>query len=80
MQSIEVKFLPATNYQPTRLKATAGNNISVIKGRNYQTEFKDQALELALELANNKLNWNVRKFAVGCFKEKYYFVITEFNR
>ena len=80
MQAIEVKFLPATDYQSTRLKATMGSNISIIRNRDYKQDFKEQALDLAFELANNKLNWNVKKFAVGYFKEKYYFVIIEFNQ
>jgi hypothetical protein len=72
MQSIQVKYLPATNTQPARLKATCEGG-SIIEARN-NLETSEQALNLAFKLSN-KLNWNVKEFAQGSFKNCDYFNI-----
>jgi len=72
MQSIQIKYLPATNTQPARLKATCEGG-SIIEPCEY-LEPGEQALNLAIKLSN-KLNWNVKEFARGSFKNCDYFNI-----
>ena len=77
MQSIQVKYLPATNTKGARLKATCEAG-SLIESREYSLEVKDQALGLAYKLANQKLDWNVKAFSQGHFNGCDYFNIVEF--
>jgi hypothetical protein len=65
MQSIQVKYLPATNTQPARLKATCEGG-SIIEARN-NLETSEQGLNLAFKLANQKLDWKVKTFCRGHF-------------
>lgn len=74
MQSIQVKYLPATNTQPARLKATCEGG-SIIEPRN-NLETSEQGLSLAFKLSN-KLNWNVKEFSRGSFKNCDYFNIVK---
>lgn len=71
MQSIQIKFLPATNMSGARLKATCEAG-SIIESLNYAINIKEQALSLAFKLANQKLNWKVKEFSIGTFKDCYY--------
>lgn len=77
MQSIQIKYLPATNTKGARLKATCEAG-SLTESRDCSLEVKQQALELAFKLANYKLNWKVKKFAQGHFNNCDYFNIVEF--
>lgn len=77
MQSIQIKYLPATDTKGARLKATCEGG-SLIESRNYSLEVKDQALNLAFKLANQKLDWKVKTFSQGHFKGCDYFNIIEF--
>jgi hypothetical protein len=72
MQSIQVKYLPATNTQPARLKATCEGG-SITEPRDH-LEASEQALNLAFKLSN-QLNWNVKEFSRGSFKNCDYFNI-----
>jgi hypothetical protein len=74
MQSIQVKYLPATNTQPARLKATCEGG-SIIEPRDH-LEASEQALSLAFKLSN-QLNWNVKEFSRGTFKNCDYFNIVK---
>jgi hypothetical protein len=77
MQSIQIKYLPATNSRGARLKATCEGG-SISESRNYQLEVKDQALGLAFKLANQKLDWKVKTFCRGHFNGCDYFNIVDF--
>jgi hypothetical protein len=72
MQSIKIKFLPATNTKPARFKATCEAG-SIIE--NIDNETSDQKLSLAFKLANIKFNWNVKEFSRGTYKSCEYFNI-----
>jgi len=76
MQSIQIKYLPATNTKGARLKATCEAG-SFIESRDYQLEVKEQALALAFKLANQKLDWKVKTFSQGHFDGCDYFNIIE---
>lgn len=71
MQAIQIKFLPATNTIGARLKATCEGG-SIVEPINYSIDIKEQALELAYKLANQKLDWKVKQFSIGSFKNCYY--------
>jgi hypothetical protein len=73
MQSIQVKYLPATNTKPARLKATCEGG-SIIEAIDSSQEASEQALNLAFKLSN-QLNWNVKEFSRGSFKNCDYFNI-----
>lgn len=77
MQSIQIKYLPATNTKGFRLKATCEAG-SLIESRIYDLEVSQQALNLAFKLANQKLDWKVKKFSQGHFNGCDYFNIVEF--
>ena len=77
MQSIQIKYLPATDTKGARLKATCEAG-SLTESSDYQLEVKDQALNLAFTLANQKLDWKVKTFSQGHFKGCDYFNIIEF--
>jgi len=74
MQSIQVKYLPATNTKPARLKATCEGG-SITEPRDH-LEASEQALNLAFKLSN-QLNWNVKEFSRGSFKNCDYFNIVK---
>ena len=76
MQSIQIKYLPPTNTKGARLKATCEAG-SFIESRDYSLEVKEQALNLAFKLANQKLDWKVKTFSPGHFKGCDYFNIVE---
>lgn len=71
MQSIQIKFLPATNTKPARLKASCEGG-SIIDHFKHNIEIKEQALNLAFKLANEKLDWKVKQFSIGSFNNCYY--------
>lgn len=77
MQSIQIKYLPATNIKRARLKATCEGG-SITETKDYSIESSQQALNLAFKLANQKLDWKVKKFSQGRFKGCDYFNIVEF--
>ena len=78
MQAIQVKYLPATNFKPTRLKAWVQGNNSVTQSKSYELSDYDNACEVAYSLAL-KLNWNC-KFRGGSIPNgDYVFVIVESN-
>lgn len=77
MQAIQIKYLPATDKQGARLKATCEGG-SIIETKDYSIESNQQALNLAFKLANQKLDWKVKKFSQGHFKGCDYFNIVEF--
>lgn len=79
MQSIQIKYLPATNTKGARLKATCEAG-SLLEYRNYQLEVSQQALALAFKLANWKLDWKVKTFCQGHFNGCDYFNIVEFGK
>ena len=79
MQSIQIKYLPATNTKGARLKATCEAG-SLMESRNYSLDIDIQALNLAFKLANQKLDWKVKTFAQGHFKGCDYFNIVEFGK
>jgi hypothetical protein len=74
MQSIQVKYLPATNTKPARLKATCEGG-SITEPRDH-LETSEQGLNLAFKLSN-QLNWNVKEFVRGSFKNCDYFNIVK---
>jgi hypothetical protein len=74
MQSIQVKYLPATNTKPARLKATCEGG-SITEPRDH-LETSEQGLNLAFKLSN-QLNWNVKEFSRGSFKNCDYFNIVK---
>ena len=78
MQSIQIKYLPATDKKGARLKATCEGG-SITEAKDYSIESNQQALNLAFKLANEKLDWGVKKFSQGHFKGCDYFNIVEFN-
>lgn len=71
MQAIQVKFLSAANTKPGRLKASCDGG-SIVEDLNYAIEIKEQALNLAFKLANEKLDWKVKQFSIGSFNNCYY--------
>jgi hypothetical protein len=75
MQSIQVKYLPATDTQPARLKATCEGG-SITEAIDSSQEASEQALNLAFKLSN-QLNWNVKEFSRGSFKNCDYFNIVK---
>lgn len=89
MQSIQIKYLPATNTKGARLKATCEGG-SIVEPCDYSFYLlKDndadcgnyrnkQALNLAFKLANQKLDWKVKTFCKGYFNGCDYFNIVEF--
>lgn len=77
MQSIQIKFLPATDARGSRLKATCEGG-TIIEPINYGIDIKEQALNLAFKLANQKLDWKVKKFSQGHFDGCDYYNIVEF--
>lgn len=72
MQSIQIKYLPATDKKGARLKATCEGGF-ITEAKDYSIESNQQALNLAFKLANQKLNWGVKKFSQGHFKGCDYF-------
>lgn len=76
MQAIQVKYLSATNTKGARLKAQCEGG-SLTQSRDYSIDFSQQAKKLAYELANKKLNWNVKKLVGGSFNNVDYFVIAD---
>jgi hypothetical protein len=79
MQSIQIKFLPATDTRGSRLKATCEGG-TIIESINYAIDIKEQRLNLAFKLANQKLNWKVKKFSQGYFNGCDYYNITEYTQ
>lgn len=78
MKAIQVKYLPATNFKPTRLKAWIEGNNSVIQSKIYELSDYDNACEVAYSLAL-QLNLNC-KFKGGSIPNgDYVFVIVESN-
>jgi hypothetical protein len=77
MQSIQIKYLPATNTQPARLKASCEGG-SIAEAIDSSQEASEQGLNLAFKLSN-KLNWNVKDFSRGSFKNCDYFNIINLN-
>lgn len=76
MQAIQVKYLGATNTKGARIKATCEGG-SLTESRDYSLDSTEQAERLAYELANEKLNWNVKKLVGGTFNNVDYFVIVK---
>lgn len=79
MQAIQIKYLPATDIKGARLKATCEGG-SITEAKDYSIESNQQALNLAFKLANQKLDWRVKKFSQGHFKGCDYFNIVEFTK
>lgn len=76
MQAIQVRYLGATNTKGARIKATCEGG-SLTESRDYSLDSTEQAERLAYELANEKLNWNVKKLVGGTFNNVDYFVIVK---
>lgn len=76
MQAIQVKYISTTNTKGARLKASCEGG-SLTESRDYSNNIEKQAEALAYKLANEKLNWNVKKLIRGSFKNADYFVIAE---
>jgi hypothetical protein len=68
MKAIQVRFLPATNFKPARMKAFCENNVSITVP--YQYELSSDNLRI-LECANefiNRLKWEVKITGTGQLK------------
>lgn len=75
-QSIKVKFLPATDYKPSRLKATSCGGDSLTESKQYIVEGDEyQALKLAMKLAKS-LGWSSTPVSFGRLDRGDVLVIT----
>ena len=78
MKAIQVKYLPATNFKPSRIKAWIEGGESITQSRNYDLSDYDNACECAYSLAL-RLNWNVKMRGGSLPNGDTAFIIIETN-
>lgn len=74
MKAIQVKYLPATNTKPTRLKAWAEGGNSAVVSKSYELDEVDN-YKVAAKALMDKLGWHHQIVGGGLPNGNYCFVM-----
>ena len=72
---IKTKYLSATNYRGSRIKATAGHYTATIPYDDAFNELPNHIHAVNALLSINGLEWDISELGYGCDDSGYYFTL-----